>query len=115
MIAALIGIVLYATQAPLPSVIATCLDDVAALNTPLAMFTIGVYLAKTDLKQMFTRSQNYRVALCRIVLAPLASLALLTLMPISSYEMRMALLIASMWPSMPSCTMPTIPTPSRLS
>ena len=98
MIAALIGIVLYATQAPLPSVIATCLDDVAALNTPLAMFTIGVYLAKTDLKQMFTRSQNYRVALCRIALAPLASLALLTLMPISSYEMRMALLIASACP-----------------
>ncbi|MGN0071211.1 MAG: AEC family transporter [Atopobiaceae bacterium] len=98
MIAALIGIVLYATQIALPSVITTCLDDVAALNTPLAMFMIGVYLAQTNVKQMFTRIANYRVALARIVLSPLASLALLTLLPIPSYEMRIALLIAASCP-----------------
>jgi predicted permease len=98
MIAALIGIVLYATQLPLPGVVGTCLDDVAALNTPLAMFMIGVYLAQTDLRRMFTRVANYRVSLARIVVSPLASLALLSVLPIPSYQMRMALLIAAACP-----------------
>ena len=98
MVAALVGIALYASQLALPGVVTTCLDDVAALNTPLAMFMIGVYLAQTDVRRMFTRVANYRVSLARIVVAPLASLALLTVLPIPSYHMRMALLIASACP-----------------
>ena len=98
MVAIVVGLALFATQVPVPGVVTTCLDDVAALNTPLAMFTIGVYLAQTDVRRMLRRTGNYRVALARTVVTPLASLALLTLLPLPSYEMRMALLIAASCP-----------------
>ena len=47
---------------------------------------------------MFRRVANYRVSLARLVVAPLVSLAILTLLPLPSYEMRMALLIAASCP-----------------
>lgn len=98
MIASLVGVVLFCTQPPLPDVVTTCLDDVAALNTPLAMFMIGVYLAQTDVRRMLARVANYRVALARIVVSPLFSLALLSVIPGMPYQMRMALLIAAACP-----------------
>lgn len=98
MVAIVVGLALFATQAELPGVVSTCLEDVAALNTPLAMFTIGVYLAQTNLRAMLSRPGNWRVALARLVVTPLASLALLTALPLPSYEMRMALLIAAACP-----------------
>ena len=98
MIASLVGIALFCTQPPLPDVVTTCLDDVAALNTPLAMFMIGVYLAQTDVRRMLARVANYRVALARIVVSPLFSLALLSVIPGMPYQMRMALLIAAACP-----------------
>ena len=47
MVATLIGLVLFATQLQLPGVVTSCLDYVSALNTPLVMFAIGVYLAQS--------------------------------------------------------------------
>ena len=97
-IAVLAGLVLFATQPPLPVVVTDCLGFVADLNTPLAMFSIGVYLAQVNPRAMFRRVANYRVSLARLVVAPLVSLAILTLLPLPSYEMRMALLIAASCP-----------------
>ena len=48
-IAILIGLALFLTQPPLPAVITGPLASVAALNTPLAMFTVGIYLAQADI------------------------------------------------------------------
>ena len=62
------------------------------------MFSIGVYLAQVNPRAMFRRVANYRVSLARLVVAPLVSLAILTLLPLPSYEMRMALLIAASCP-----------------
>ena len=62
------------------------------------MFMIGVYLAQTDVRRMLARVANYRVALARIVVSPLFSLALLSVIPGMPYQMRMALLIAAACP-----------------
>ena len=97
-IAMLVGLVLFSAQPPLPVVVTDCLGFVADLNTPLAMFSLGVYLAQVNPRAMFRRVANYRVSLARLVVAPLVSLAILTLLPLPSYEMRMALLIAASCP-----------------
>lgn len=97
-IAILIGLFLFLTGIQLPALLTGCLSTVASLNTPLAMFTVGVYLAQTDFRRMIRRVSTYGVALVRLLLVPLLSLALLSLVPAGFLEMKTALLLAACCP-----------------
>lgn len=97
-IAVLVGLALYLTQPQLPGVVTSSLSFVAALNTPLAMFTIGVYLAHVDLRQMLRSLALYRVAAVRLLVIPLVTLALLSLLPAGYQDMRLAILVAQACP-----------------
>ena len=93
-IAILIGLFLFLTQLRPPQLLQSCLTTVAGLNTPLSMFTVGVYLAQADIPRMIRRRQLYLVAFSRLLLIPAVSLLLLTLLPAPLYSMKMALLLA---------------------
>ena len=93
-IAILIGLTLFLAQIRLPAVLSGCLTAVASLNTPLAMFTVGIYLAQTDVLHMLRHRVVYRVALIRLLVIPLASLLLLSLLPQAWHDMKLALLLA---------------------
>ena len=93
-IAILAGLVLFATQIPLPDVIVNCITTLAGLNTPLAMFTVGVFLAQTDFWKMFRKKELYLVSAVRLLLVPAVSLLLLSLLPADMAAMKMVLLIA---------------------
>lgn len=93
-IAILIGLFLFLTQLRPPQLLQSCLTTVAGLNTPLSMFTVGVYLAQADIPRMIRRRQLYLVAFSRLLLIPAVSLLLLALLPASLYSMKMALLLA---------------------
>lgn len=97
-IAILIGLFLFLTGLRLSAVLTGCLSTVASLNTPLAMFTVGVYLAQTDFHRMIRRVSTYGAALVRLLLVPLLSLALLSLVPAGFLEMKTALLLAGCCP-----------------
>lgn len=97
-IAILIGLFFFLTGLPMPMVLGKCISNIAGLNTSLAMFTVGVYLAQTDLVKMFTKPVLYLVSAVRLVIIPLICLALLCLVPNSLLELKMALLIASACP-----------------
>jgi predicted permease len=98
MVATVIGLVLFATQIQLPGVVTSCLDYVSALNTPLAMFAIGVYLAQAHLADMLHRAGLYKVSLSRLLVAPLVTLAILCLLPESLLDLKLAILIAQACP-----------------
>ena len=98
MIAILIGLALFFTQIKLPAVVSGCLSTVAALNTPLAMFTVGIYLAQTNLPRMIRRRTLYSVSFVRLILIPGVSLLLLSLLPETLRDMKMALLLAAACP-----------------
>lgn len=98
MVATLIGLVLFATQLQLPGVVESCLDYVSALNTPLAMFAIGVYLAQSHPADMIHRAGLYKVALARLLVTPLVTLVLLSLLPASMLDMKLAILVAQACP-----------------
>ena len=93
-IAILIGLLLFLTQIRLPAVISGCLSSVAALNTPLAMFTVGIYLAQTDIPGMLRRRSVYMIALVRLLVIPAVSLLLLSLLPQALHDMKLVLLLA---------------------
>ena len=71
-IAILAGLILFATQIPLPDVIVNCITTLAGLNTPLAMFTVGVFLAQTDFWKMFRKKELYLVSAVRLLLVTAA-------------------------------------------
>ncbi len=97
-IAILIGLLLFFTQLQLPEVLSGCLTTVAGVNTPLAMFTVGVYLARVSPAKMLRRKSLCAISLARLILIPLISLALLSLLPAEMRDMKTALLIASACP-----------------
>jgi len=98
MIAILIGGFFFFTGAPMPSVLEKCIDSIAAMNTPIAMFTIGIYMAQVDILKMFRKPRLYLVSLVRMVLIPAATVGMLMLLPASMNELKLAVLIASACP-----------------
>ena len=97
-IAITVGLLLFATQLPLPGILKDGLSAAAGLNTPLAMFTVGVYLAQTDLKKMLKDRSLYAVSAVRLLLIPLAALGILSLFPANLNGMKTVLLIAAACP-----------------
>ena len=97
-IAILVGIFLFVTQIKLPEILSSCLSNVAGLNTPLAMFTVGVYLAQTDLKKMLGRRSLCLISALRLLVIPALSLLILMLFPVSMEQMRTVLLIVAACP-----------------
>jgi predicted permease len=88
------GFVLFMAGIKLPAPVSGTISTLAALNTPLAMFTVGIYLAQTDLIGMLKRRTVYAVSAVRLLLIPLISLALLAAVPESLRDMKLALLLA---------------------
>lgn len=72
-----IGALLYATQAPVPSILVEALDGISVFNTPLSMITIGIFLAGIKVKETFTNGRIYLVSLLRLLALPLIMLVLL--------------------------------------
>ena len=98
MIAIAVGLVLFFTQITLHPILTKTLEACAGLNTPLAMFSVGVYLAQCRFGHMLKNKKVYAVSAVRLVLIPLAALLVLTVIPGISQEIRLSVLIAAACP-----------------
>lgn len=98
LIAIVIGLILFFTALPLPSLLTDALSSIAGLNTPLAMFTVGIYLAQANFKQMFTRGRLYAISAVRLLIIPAVCLLLLWPIPAAWQPVKTALLIAAACP-----------------
>lgn len=98
MIAIVLGAFFFLTGIPMPSVVAKSVSSIAGLNTPIAMFTIGIYMAQTDILKMFLKPRLYLVTLVRMIVIPAVVILLLMVLPSSMNDLKFALLIASACP-----------------
>lgn len=98
MIGFLIGLALFFSKATLPSAVLSCLSALSGLNAPLAMITVGAYLAQADFHDMIFTARNYWVCAVRLMLIPLMSIVLLSMFSGVSVSLRYALLIAACAP-----------------
>lgn len=98
-IAIIAGAAVFFSGITLPSILTKTISLIAGLNTPLAMFTVGVYLAQTDLKQSISKYSLYVVSAAKLLITPVLLLLLLTPLPASFYELKFALLIAAACPT----------------
>jgi len=98
-LATAIGFVLFVTGLGnrLPTVVTGALSGVAALNGPLAMVVLGVYLAQTELKTLVTHMQLYWTSLVRLLVIPAATLLVFALLPVSA-DIRMIVLMGAAAP-----------------
>lgn len=83
----------------IPEFLDTILNYGIGLNTPLAMFVIGIYLTQPDLKDMVQGFSNYTVSLVRLILIPFMTFDLLSFIPNEFITLKMTALIASCCPS----------------
>lgn len=98
MIAILIGLFFFFTQIRMPEIIGKCIKYIADINTPLAMFTIGIYAAQTDLIRMFLKKRLYLVTAVKLVIIPLIAMVLLKVFPVENPVMKDCILIAAACP-----------------
>jgi predicted permease len=98
MIAIIIGLFFFLTGIKIPGVIDKCISYIGGMNTPIAMFTIGVYLSKVDFRSMICKGRLYLVALIRLLVIPLITIVILSFLPPGLNDMRLAILIAAACP-----------------
>lgn len=96
-LATLVGFLLFVLNIKLPSVLIQLINNLANLNTPIAMIVCGSYLAQSDLFRIFTSFKMYRVSFVRLVLIPALTLGLFYLIPFDS-NLKIALFIAFITP-----------------
>ena len=93
LIGLVLGFIIYFIPVKLPEIAAGAVADVAALNAPLAMIILGAYFAQTDMKRFVVDKTAYLVCLVRLVIAPLVTLAVLSILPKDLNAIRLAVLI----------------------
>lgn len=93
-----LGIVIFMGNIPVPSLLTSVMGTVSEMNAPVAMIVLGVYLAQTDIKKMFSMPHLYTVSAVRLILIPVVSLLLLRFLPHSNASIAMALLVAAAAP-----------------
>ena len=94
----LLGILIFCFELPVPAIASDLLAALAALNAPLAMVILGVYLAQTDARTLFNDPHLYVVAAARLVLIPLLTILVLKLLPAEYAAIATTLVIVAAAP-----------------
>lgn len=98
-LATVLGLALFFLAPPIPDLAGKALDAVTAVNMPLAMFTIGCYLAAADVSRVFRKKEVYLVTAARLLLIPLLTMVLLLLFIPSGFQtVRLVLMITAACP-----------------
>lgn len=93
------GLLLFFSPVKLPELLYNGVNTLGNLNTPLAMIVLGSYIARIPLKQLILSRHIYFVSALRLIVYPLATLALLCLIPNSLYTIKITIYIASVAPA----------------
>lgn len=93
-----VGIVLFFLPIELPGILTTVIGAVAGMNAPIAMMILGIYLAQMPVREMFQGKQVYICVLLRLIVIPLLSLAILSLIPAEYNVIKLTVLIAAAAP-----------------
>ena len=97
-ISVLIGIVIFALNIKLPSIVSSVFSIISGINTPLAMLVSGVYLAQSDILTIIRKKDVYLVSFVRLILIPLLVTVIMKVIPLGSIDLKLAILLAGAAP-----------------
>lgn len=98
-VAGALGLALFLTGlgARLPAVVTGAVQGISALNAPLAMLVLGVYLAQTRLRDLVATPRLYALSAVRLLLIPALTLAVFWVLP-AAPAVKLAVLLAAAAP-----------------
>lgn len=94
----LAGLALFLLPVSLPETAENVVGTIAAMNGPLAMIVLGVYLGQVPLRSLFSGRVVYRCALVRLIVIPVLTMALLFVFPEKYHMLKLTILIAASAP-----------------
>lgn len=98
LISMIIGICLFLIPVEIPHVISETVSLVAGMNAPVAMISLGTYLAQITAAQLVRDKAAWLSTLVRLLVIPLVTLGVLTFIPESYASLKMAILIVAATP-----------------
>ena len=93
----ILGILLFVLPLELPEVINRAAATVSAMNAPMAMIILGIYLAQMKVRELITDLSVWICALIRLIVIPLATAVLLKVLP-GEEMLKMSVLIVASTP-----------------
>ena len=72
-----IGLIILFTHIKLPHLIASPIEYMAAINTPLPMIVIGYYLGDLSLRTLVSDRKQYLIAFYKLILVPAFAMAMM--------------------------------------
>lgn len=96
MIAMLVGMIIGVTGIALPKPIVSAVDSLGSCMSPVAMILTGVTISKINLKKVFSDHTIYTVSAVRLVLIPLAFLAMFYFWRVDTTVMICSVCVAAM-------------------
>lgn len=76
-IAVVIGLIIYIFKIPVIDVIASPIESIGSLTTPISMFIIGMTIAESDIKSLLKNVEIYYAILIRLIIIPIISLIII--------------------------------------
>lgn len=98
LIALVLGFIRYYLRISLPYILDESLRYISALNAPLAMILLGTYISRTKLISIFKEKKIYITTLVRLIIVPIVTMLVLSLLPTSINQLKLALLIVASAP-----------------
>lgn len=93
-----VGMLLFFLPISLPDILSGVIGTLAAMNGPLAMIVLGAYLAQISLKTLVTDKFTYLCVFVRLLIIPIGTIFVLSLLPDSYMTIRLAVLLAAAAP-----------------
>lgn len=91
------GVIIFLLPVQVPGILMTAVDGIAALNAPVAMLIMGIYVAQMSLLDLFCDPKVYLCSLFRLIVIPAATILVLSLIP-GNVLLKEALLIVAATP-----------------
>lgn len=92
------GLLLFFLPLQMPELVTSVLSTIAAMNGPLAMIVMGAYLGQLTLKELFLDPTVYICSLVRLIVIPLATILILSVLPKEYLVLKQTILIAAAAP-----------------
>lgn len=93
-----IGVILFVLPIKLPVFISEILETISQMNAPIAMLTVGFYLAQVSFKELFTDRHGYAVSAVRLLVIPVLTAFLLAVLPLGDKTLKLTVLILAAAP-----------------
>lgn len=98
-IALFISIPLFIANVHFPSAILQSVELLAKMSTPVCMIILGMRLAQSSMKALFTRGFVYGTCILKLIVFPILAYFFVKLIPIDDNVLKTAIVVLAMTPS----------------